>query len=307
MGTKAKSYIICADTYGKSCGPKVLYKLRDELASRGFKAYMFCYGKRNYNPDVFIDDITDEQRNNDIVVYPEVFEGNPLGFRNVVRYVLQDPEFWGMSREFDSSEKIFVFDVPCYPNAPYLRFDTIDRNLFFYDKNCPKDMNCYFVYKRGKFRDVPEIKDWCEITMKWPEKREDLAKLLQRTKNFYSFDDRSSILVEAQLCGAQVKIITKDGIEDFTKGDEFDQSLFEKQMQFFIDETQRMDYTGEINTQGIHSYFDFILNKLHRFGIRCLYLLSKSQKLKKLLKCGECYRWCNGYIFQIKRKIYDVQ
>lgn len=164
MGTKAKSYIICADTYGKSCGPKVFYKLRDELASRGFKTYIFCFGKRKYNPDVFIDDITDEQRTNDIVVYPEIFEGNPLGFRNVV---MQDS--------------------------------------------------------------------------------------------------------------------------------------------VFIDETQRMDYAGEINTQGIHSYFDFILNKLHRFGIKCLYLLSKSRKLRKLLKRGECYRWCNGYIFQIKKKIYDVQ
>lgn len=306
MGRRAKSYIICADTYGKSCGPRVLYKLRDELAARGFEAYIFCYGRRTLNSDIFIDSITDEQRNNDIVVYPEVFEGNPLRFRNVVRYILQDPAFWGMSRKFDSSEKLFAFDDVCYSNVPYLRFDTIDRNLFFYNKNCPKDVNCYFVHKRGKFREVPEIKDCCEINMKWPEKREDLARLLQRTKCLYSFDDRSSILPEAELCGAQVKIITEDGIEDYSKGDEFNQAMFEKQMQFFINETQRMNYKGKLNTHGSFSYFGYFFNKTYRFLIRCLYILSGSRRLKKLLKSlGNC-RFYNGYVFQVKGNTTDV-
>lgn len=300
-----RKYIICASTFGKSAGQRVLYNLREELEDRGYEAFIFCYGKRNYDPKVFIDKITDDNRQNDIVIYPEIIEGNPLRFRNVARYILQDPKFWGMSDAFDKREMLFAFDSFCYPNIPLLRADTIERNLFF-DSHTPKDVNCYFVYKRGKFREVPEIEGWTEINMHWPESREELAKFLQRTKYLYSYDCCSSVLAEAKLCGAEVKIITNDGIVDYKENDNFNKDKFSQQLDFFIKTTQSNNLVGDIDTNGSFSQLDYIMNKIYCFGISIIYMVSRSQKIKKFLKNEKLHKCNRNYIFKYKRKIYDV-
>lgn len=302
--TRQKKYIIFATTNGKSAGQRVLYQLRAALAQYGFDAKIFCYGKRVGDDAIFVNSLKDYDKNEDIIVYTEIIDGNPLGFKNVVRYILQDPKFWGMSDAFDKREMLFAFDDICYKNVPYLRFDTIDRNLF-YNAHTPKDVNCYFVYKRGKFREVPEIEGWTEINMHWPESREELAKLLQRTEYLYSYDDRSSILPEAELCGAKVKIITDDDIIDYTRGDEFNTDKLEQQLRFFINETQNMKTSQNINKEGYYSYFDYLWNKFYRFALRIIYLITHSKKIKLKLKNCRLIK-AHSIIYKYKDKIYDV-
>lgn len=299
-----RKYIIFAETNGKSFGQRTLYKMRDELENQGFDAKILCYGKQVGDKSIFVNSLRNYDKNKDIVVYPEIIEGNPLGFRNVVRYLLQDPEYWGMTKDFDKREMIFAFDDICCKNVPYLRFDIIDRKLF-YDAHLSKDVNCYFIYKGGKFREVPEIKGWTEINIHWPEKKEDLAKLLQRTEYLYSYDDRSMLLLEAKICGAKVKIITQNSIEDYTREDEFDTDTLKTQLEYFIAVTQNTNTLGNINTQGTFSTKDWIVNKISRFLIRILYIFSHSKSLKKMLKSSKLYRHC-GCVFMFKRKKCNV-
>lgn len=304
MPLQKKKYIIFAATNGKSAGQRVLYQLREKLEDSGFDAKILCYGKPIGDKSIFVHDIKDYDKDKDIVVYPEIIEGNPLKFRNVVRYILQDPEFWGMSKEYDNRELIFTFDNSFYKNVPVLKFDTIDRSLF-YDAHLPKDVNCYFVYKKGKFREVPEIEGWTEINMHWPEKREDLANLLQRTENLYSFDSCSVLVDEAVLCGAKVKIITPDGFQDYKETFHFNEDAFKQQFKFFIETTQNMNSSSDINYQGTFSCIDWLLNRAYRLIIRILYIVSRSKYLKNILKNNKLRKHC-GCVFSFKRKNINV-
>ena len=299
-----RKYLICNNLANnkKSAGMQVFFSLQKKLEDLGYYARFFNLSTEKINnSDLIVYDLKNYDLNEDVVVYPEAVGGNPLRFRNVVRYITQDPDFWGMSREYDKRELIFAFDEICYQNVPYLRFDTIDRTLFF-DAHLPKDVNCYFVYKRGKFREVSEIKGWTEINMSWPEKREDLAKLLQHTEWLYSYDDRSSILAEAELCGAKVRIINENDIVDYTYGDQFDSKKLEQQMSYFIYKTQNMNNDGGINYCGSFSNFDYLKYKIKKIMLHILYCIIHIKKIKKMIKENKIAKYGSYYFISQEAK-----
>ncbi len=280
-----KSYIICAPVTEKSAGSRMLYSLREELECRGFNAKIFCFTrqKNNRNKNIFISKISEENRQNDIVIYPDIIEGNPLLFRNVVRYMLNVPGRLGGDASYHHGETLFAFDDYCAKDVPYLRQDMIDRKLFF-DSHSKKDVDCYFVHKRGKFRDIKELKDCIEINSKWPKSRFELAKLLQRTGILYSYDDNSCLLQEAALCGAKVKIIQQDAIVDYQMDDQFDADVFENQMQHFIQITQSLNYRGEINRNGYYTINDFCKFFIKRNYLKLKLLIMNSDSDRQKLK-----------------------
>lgn len=83
------NYVIYAPPLTSSAGIRALYRLSVELEKRGLSAPILCYKKTDgYH---CINAFTKEMQENDIVIYPEVVRGNPLGFFRVVRYVLYYP------------------------------------------------------------------------------------------------------------------------------------------------------------------------------------------------------------------------
>lgn len=264
MTTKKKNYIICAPPYGKSAGVRALYVLAESLMKEGFSVFIFpcaLYKDGFY----YIDKITDEMRTNDIVIYPEIIMGNPLRFKNVVRYVLYYPGRHGGASTYHHSEQIITWDENYYPHVPVLTFPLTDIKLFYND-NSPKLHNCYFVYK-GTFRDVPEIHNAIEITMDFPALREDLGKLLRSTDILYSYDDKTALLDEAVACGVNVKIITQDNIIDFKDNYHEYVALTKEQLANFIEITQKMDYQGEIEI--------FRVSCMRKLYCKCKILLAR--------------------------------
>lgn len=240
-----KKYIIYAPSYSKSNGVRVLYKLRQLLEDKGYDAYIYALFSEQAPNTKFINKITSEMRKNDVVVYPEIVKGNPLEFQNVVRYILYFPGKIVGDTIYDSYEKVFTFAKIYKEDADVLFINNLDRHLFYTD-NTTKDINAYFVYKGGKWKEVDEIKDAIEINSKYPETREELADLLRRTKILYSYDRHSILLDEAILCGCEVKIITEQGFEDY-KPDDIALSLPNViGLDNFIQITQKMAYEGKI-------------------------------------------------------------
>lgn len=272
-----------------NAGVRVLYMLREELERRGYEALIYQHRNKYKNilPEkCYIRHLTKEIRNTDIIIYPEVIYGNPLGFRNVVRYVLNVPGFLAGDKEYHDSELVFSWNKSYLDNVPLLKFDLIDTSLF-YKTDEEKDICCFFVHKGGKCRDIPELKDCTEITMTWPETREELAALLRRTKILYSYDDNSSLLEEAHFCGSDVKIVKEDCIEDFVCKYDFDKDIFEKQITDFIKLTQEMNYTGELNKNGYISLATYYFNKTSLALLGIVYIITRIKKIKlkrKLLK-----------------------
>lgn len=207
-------YVIMAPEYRhNSAGVRVMHKLRDLLEERGYHAEIATAGQA---PD------------SAIAVYPETVSGNPLGGKTVVRYVLFFPGKLGGDEAYDQNEIIFTYDSRYYRDVPRLKISIIED--FFRNEGLPRSGGCFYV---GKGKDVPRIPETdglTEITRAWPEKRTDLARLLNECEVFYTYDQYTAMADEAELCGCRVVVI---GGRD--KGDPIDT---DKQLDEFIRITQ---------------------------------------------------------------------
>ena len=248
----SRRYVICAPQGGGSAGIRVLHALCDELRRRGCSAAIYPYGRRVRlagSPDT-VTSITDDMRENDIVVYSETVWGNPLAFRHVVRWVLNVPGRLGGERTYHEGELVVAWLRRYADTELTLRLDLVDRTLF-YDDGGEKTTDAVFVYKGGKVRRTPELAGLPVITKTWPSSRTELAALLRRTRTLYSHDANTCLVEEAEACGAKVKIVTRTGTEDFTPTVEaYSPERFELEMSLFIERTQAMEWTGAINTRG---------------------------------------------------------
>ena len=248
----SRRYVICAPQGGGSAGVRVLYALCDELRRRGCSAAIYPYGRkarRSRCADT-VTSVTPEMRENDIVVYSETVWGNPLGFRNVVRWVLNVPGRFGGERSYHQGELVVAW-LRQYADVDLtLRLDLVDRTLF-YDDGGKKTTDAVFVYKGGRVRRTPELAGLPVITMTWPKTREELGALLRRTRVLFSHDANTSLVEEAEACGAKVKIVTKNGTEDFVPSVEpYSPERFEREISACVQKTQAMGWHGDINRRG---------------------------------------------------------
>ena len=263
-----KKYIIWAPKYYKSNGIKVLYKLHDLLLEKGYDVYM--YAQPTEYKCKYISHITNKMRKNDIVIYPEIVFNNPLKFQNVVRYILYYPGVNGGTKQYDDYELKFTFYKLFYPDADELFISTLDTKTFYKD-DTEKTKECYFVYKGGKWKDIPEFKDMTEINMQFPETKEELAKLLRETKTLYSFDDCSLLLEEANICGCDVKIVRENGFEDYHSNYIEKLTIQDKCLLNFIEKTQKMNYKGKINKPPISNLYFYIKENYKLFVYKYIF------------------------------------
>jgi hypothetical protein len=246
---KAKRYVIWAQPLTRSHGTRVLYMLYERLRAKGCRAVLFCPTEHRDEYE-YIDILDEKTLAEDIVVYPEIVSGNPLRFQNVVRFVLYFPGVLAGETSYHPGELVFTWSTDYY-NAPCLFWPTIDKTLF-YDAGLPKTQDCYFINKRGIWKKIPEIHGAVEINMDFPKTREELARLLQTTRVLYSFEDYSIIHDEASLCGAQVEIVSENGLIDYVpyfKDGIMDDALVENMLDNFIRLTQKMSYTGALQEE----------------------------------------------------------
>ena len=281
-----KDYIIVAPKYCKSNGVRTLYRLAKGLEAKGYKVYVFAAPSDEINCN-FISKVTKEMRKNAIVVYPEIVYGNPLGFQNVVRYILYYPGRLGGQKEYFKNELLISYTAEFYKDVDIMCFPCLDRNLFYKDDTV-KDVDCYFVYKKGKWKEIKEFENMIEINPSYPKTREDLSKLLRRTKTLYSYDDCSLLLDEAYACGCSVKIVTEDGFKEYiSKYNEVFKDTHQQDMQLenFIQKTQSMNYQGKLYHLSIKD-----------FSLKSFISYYKTKfKAKRLLKKGKIEKSMNKW------------
>jgi hypothetical protein len=238
-----KRYIIWAQPLTRSAGTRALYTLYDKLRQKGCAALLFCPGEHLERYD-YIDILDDATLQNDIVVYPEIVWGNPLRFRNVVRFVLYFSGKLAGETSYHAGEMVFVWWNGYY-KAPELRWPDMDTSLFF-DARLPKTQNCYFVNKSKPMIYLDQFKDAVEINMDYPATRQELARLLQTTELLYTFDRHSVLNDEAAACGAKVMLVEKDGITPYVPGKMITDAESDALFARFIAQTQSMNYIGEL-------------------------------------------------------------
>jgi len=209
-----KPYLIVSHDYKRfSAGTKVLHLLCHHLNESGCPAYV--------TSPVTHPDLTTPTANqrmigelckSGIVVYPEVEEGNPLGARRVVRYILNIPGRIRGSGEFAPTELLFAYCgllrrfVPSYDRI--LCVPVVELDLFKPGASrLPRESSVYWVGKGSDTPRIPETEHMAEISFEWPETRRGLAYLFKSSEWFYSYANYTALTIEARLCGCPTVII----------------------------------------------------------------------------------------------------
>jgi len=159
----------------------------------------------------------------DFVIVPEIYE-KPRGKQNIVRWCLNEPgklkNDWGRHcpNIYEPNELVLYWkdvseeSVKLSTENPIYKFwlGVIDPDLF-HQKNQKKFENCYWIGKGSDlYNNYSHLlpRDSIYLTKNIPQS--EYAKLLRKTKNYFTFDDFSASSGDAYLCGCNLFLL-KDG------------------------------------------------------------------------------------------------
>jgi hypothetical protein len=231
---KKPKFIVCTPPYRHdSAGVVVLHELCDALYRLGFESYIlfmdYLNGKWNFHhpesptsgfnsallrntisskdQDIIINGILDTG----ICIYPEIVPGNPLQAKHVARYFLYyDGAITGVKSDHKESEFLIAFhpNFINQSNAVLFKFVFSEHS---HDRDAPRfeerSLDLTFFGKGNKYTDCFLIRDSVELPRNWPKSKSELGTLLRRTRYLYTWDNDSSICVDAILCGARPVIL----------------------------------------------------------------------------------------------------
>ncbi|MDP3744221.1 MAG: tetratricopeptide repeat protein [Methylotenera sp.] len=209
-----------------SSGIKVLHLLCDRLNGLGYEAYVTT---TNVNAKLKTPQITPELieihkqvGRLQIAIYPEVQMGNPISVPNVVRYLLNKPNFFLTTSWFGSfhqDERVLHYDdtfaIP-WVASEGVRVQSVDRSIFTPPIDSNAKRSGFLVYSHRVAPDLDNIPDRCKpyqvISMDDPKSPKELAKLYQQSAGMIVYH-KTAAVVEAMLCGCPVIFCSSRGLQ----------------------------------------------------------------------------------------------
>ena len=155
-----------------------------------------------------------------IIIYPEIVFGNPLGAKNIVRWLLHNPGFFSGKIYYGPNEIYFKYSNQ-YNDFTYLNSSTSKNNLyiFTYLKNYYNDVNCFserhgvaYCIRKGKIKTVPF--NMAGATLIDGMKHNEISKIFKKSKYFISFDRHTAFSRFAALCGCISIVVPEEGIDE---------------------------------------------------------------------------------------------
>lgn len=143
-----------------------------------------------------------------IAVYSEVFHGNPLNAKNVVRWLLYHPGKLGGPKTFVSDEMFFtdgnMMDVPeLTGGAPVLHLWWV--NPTYSDRGNPSRSGSCYMKRKGNEADFvhgPEARCLDKLS------HAEIAEAFNTCERFYSYDDATMYSLFAAICGCDSIVIS---------------------------------------------------------------------------------------------------
>ena len=149
-------------------------------------------------------------KRNSVVIYPETLYGNPLGAKNVVRWLLYFNRFEGVDGAFGKDDLFACYreifnDVSLNPSELKLKIKYFDNQLYRQYNFGPRSGNCY-ILRKGKSRaDLPESFDGPVFDDDMSQ--EELVKMLNEYEYCYSYDTQSFYSDIASICGCKSIVV----------------------------------------------------------------------------------------------------
>ena len=210
-----------------SDGVKVLHYLCHSFNKSGMKSSLVFIDPRDPSNNSFIAAIENQGINkeyqtpvvknlneidleNDVIIYPEIVQGNPLNCRNVVRYFLNKNGFiTGTSVKINSGEFILSFQKIFEPNAHFnLYFTMQDEQLIPSReaiKGLGKNISLTHIGKGSKYGNTERVGG--TIGLDWKKSKEEYFILLESAKYLFTWDPLSGVVYDAVLRGCIPVII----------------------------------------------------------------------------------------------------
>lgn len=150
-----------------------------------------------------------------IVIYPEIIEGNPLGAKKVVRWLLNKPGAITGESSFGFDDLIFYYAEHFLPSdiiaedSFWLRITDMKTHIYKDFKKQERE-GVYFMIRKGN--DIPltyHPKNAIQVDGK---SHKELAEIFANAKMFISYDMYTAYSVFASICGCDSVIVPRPGL-----------------------------------------------------------------------------------------------
>lgn len=200
-------FIVYAPEFSENSGGIIaLYKLNTLLNSLGHESSICKFGD-------FV-----ETNSKDIVIYPEIINGNPLMAKNVVRWVLNKVGVIGGSKDtWSEKDKVFYYSRQfCEDkNKCNILFCFDSRIDYFYSEETVKDIDNVVLFYKGRNYSIdtnrhPKNSIILDMHLHSMPMVKDI---LSRAKNFFTYDTDTYYSVIAMLCGCNSFVMKRDALD----------------------------------------------------------------------------------------------
>lgn len=159
-------------------------------------------------------------RNNTIVIYPEVMYGNPLGAKHVVRWLLFHYKHENESGAYGEKDMFVcyrkIFNSPALnPKEVTLHINYFDNQLYRQYNFGPRSGKCYILRKGKSRKDLPKHFDGPVYDNDMTQ--EELVKMFNEYEYCYSYDTQTFYSIIAMACGCKSVVVMEPGktVEDY--------------------------------------------------------------------------------------------
>jgi hypothetical protein len=211
-------------------------------------------------------------KENTIVIYPEIIYGNFLKAKHVIRYLLSYNKLYTLEDKDSFGEKDLFVTYRNIFNDPILNPDNNIVHLFWFDDKLyhqynytERTGNCYLIRKGRNRTDLPSTFDGPVIDTGMPE--EDVVRIFNEAKFCYIYDTQTFYAIIASVCGCIPIIVMEPGrtITDYLSRDEAHYGIAygmnTEQIQYAIDTRDKLlnslDYR-ESNERAINTFISLI-------------------------------------------------
>lgn len=197
-------------------------------------------------------------KSNSIVIYPEVLYGNPLGARNVARWLLYDYYYKNDPTAYSNEDLFFAYrevfnDSQLNPENHIITIKYFDKSLYRQYNFAEREGNCYIIHKGRTRPDLPKKFDGQVFDHKMTQ--EELVEMLNQHKYCYCFDPQTFYMKIAAVCGCIPILVMEEGKteKDYLSASEHHYGVAygntPEQIQYAIDTRdqllQSLDYTEQ--------------------------------------------------------------
>ena len=188
-----------------------LYKFLIYFKKKIRGRFRFARRKDWNTPIATWSDLNDEN----VVIYPEVTDGNPLRMKNVVRWLLHIPGYYTGRVEYGKDDLIFYY-AKAYLNgfkeldSSYELYIPNYREDTYYQKNFGKREGSCYILRKGKNKKI--VHDLTNSILIDGKSHQEIAEIFNKVEYCISYDAYTMYSIYAVMCGCKSVIIPDEGI-----------------------------------------------------------------------------------------------